>query len=1574
VASLGLALCAVDIGYYSMAIARLVMAALCLAPCAGTNAHADDAGDITYRFERAWPTENQSWYFSSPRGVAIDVEGNVLLVDGGIVKKLSSDGILLAQWGSSGSGDGEFQNPNGIAADTAGSIFVADTDNHRIQKFSSTGEFLQGWGENGSGEGQLQYPLDVAVSTTGSILVTDSGNNRVQKFTTDGVFIQQWDAIDPLFLEGPKGIAVDIEGNVYITKEISMGIQKFSADGLFLLEFEYPSFPGLGSPTGIIADPMGGVYVSTGTHVLEFDSNGKFAEIIGEFPSERIKTEVIPPFRLYGGLALGANELLYLSNTINARVQVLTTQGATITGWSSRGVRQGEFDFPLSISIDPVGNMYIADTLNQRIQKTTTDGQFLAQWGMYGAEEGQLVLPTGIASDSVGDVYVSVQGNGLIQKFSSEGELLALWPMFNDSESPDVVDIDCLMMPFPLFSPSPNGIAVAPSGEIYLVRHCGHRIEKYSADGVLILSWGSNGSGPGLLSFPRGVALSSQGNVFVADTGNYRIQEFTPDGEFLNELDMALVWDAPLSIAIDGDDNLFIGFDDRIVELSSEGAILAGWGSRGSGEGQFRSANGIALDSSGNVYVADSFNHRTQKFRPVVLTQTNRAIVVAGGGPYPGNNIWTATQATANFAYRSLMLQGFTPDEIYYLSSDTGLDLTNNGIPDVDADATALNLQVALTEWALEPLNDLPTGDVVVYLVDHGGPGLFRISGNEVVTAAELAQWLDTLEAGIEGTLTVIYDACESGSFLSALQRPNRIVITSSAAGENAYFLSTGAISFSTFFWTHVFNGLSVLDAFTLAEQAIGLTIAFQSPQLADPSSLAAGTFIGNGALTTGDRPEIGAVSASPAALGTGQTSATITADPVTDNDGIARVWAIVRPPDFFISDPSTPVQNLPSVELRPVAGTLRWEGVYSNFTVEGTYTIAVYARDRVGNTAAPQQLTVSVNTPLRRRALILAGGSLGDAQWPSTENAIRTAYRALRGQGYPNEDIRYYSAAATEGVDGANTKANLQNALTAWAAEDTQDLVVYLVAAGGGGNQSFRINATESVTALELAGWLNSLQETLPGRVTVVIDSPQSGTFVAPLAGVSRTVATSTGPDQAAAFIAGGSVSFSSYFWRQILNGAPIESAFLHARNAMRFSSGGQSALLDDNGNGIPNEPIDGAASRHFRLGAGIMLAADDPLISGVMHDTTLNSGSNALLWVENVMTTGQINEVFAVITPPGFTATKALRSGAERVTLPLIPANGNRYEAEYADFRTEGEYEIAFFAIDDRGNVALPKTSKVIQTQDFTGDGTAPDAFEPDNTPSEAQWIGVDGPGQTRNFHVPGDEDWILFYTPGNEILTIETFDLGPNSNTRIELYDETGMDLLDSDDNSGPGAASFLLYLFEQEGFYLLRVTHATGGFGQGTEYSIRIIREIGIIQGGIIGVVQNLATGVPIPNAEIQWRGRQVATTASDGTYAIDLLPAGSYTITVNAPGFLSMNRSLQIGSQLVEASFSMTPQGSISADINGDGVVNAVDVQLVINAALGIPSEHNADVNGDGVVNAVDVQLVINAALGIGLNL
>jgi DNA-binding beta-propeller fold protein YncE len=186
--------------------------------------------------------------FNDPRGIATDAAGELYVADHGNnrIQKLSTRGRSLAVWGrdggngSPGSGNGEFHLPRGVTVDRFGDVYVADKDNNRIQEFDSRGRFLRRWGRNGgdgtagTGDGEFHTPYSVAAGPA-ELYVADTDNNRLQEFTFDGRFIARLGhnggdgsaGSAPGEFSTPYSVGVDCRGNLYVSDEGNERVQVF---------------------------------------------------------------------------------------------------------------------------------------------------------------------------------------------------------------------------------------------------------------------------------------------------------------------------------------------------------------------------------------------------------------------------------------------------------------------------------------------------------------------------------------------------------------------------------------------------------------------------------------------------------------------------------------------------------------------------------------------------------------------------------------------------------------------------------------------------------------------------------------------------------------------------------------------------------------------------------------------------------------------------------------------------------------------------------------------------------------------------------------------------------------------------------------------------------------------------------------------------------------------------------------------------------------------------------------------------------------------------------------------------
>jgi tripartite motif-containing protein 71 len=193
------------------------------------------------------------WNLQYPLGV-IATAGGVYATSANTVTRFDATGSVLGKWGGPGGLPGQLNWPWGSAADAAGNIYVADSNNDRVQKFDPSGNPLAVIGSAGSGDGQLKQPRDVAVDRAGNVYVADTGNNRVEKFDAAGGFLGAWGgagSADGQF-SAPSGIAVDGSGDVFVSDLFNNRIQRFDADGHFISKWGVN-----GTGAGQLFEPLG---------------------------------------------------------------------------------------------------------------------------------------------------------------------------------------------------------------------------------------------------------------------------------------------------------------------------------------------------------------------------------------------------------------------------------------------------------------------------------------------------------------------------------------------------------------------------------------------------------------------------------------------------------------------------------------------------------------------------------------------------------------------------------------------------------------------------------------------------------------------------------------------------------------------------------------------------------------------------------------------------------------------------------------------------------------------------------------------------------------------------------------------------------------------------------------------------------------------------------------------------------------------------------------------------------------------------------------------------------------------
>jgi sugar lactone lactonase YvrE len=604
----------------------------------------------------------------NPFGLAIDGQGNLYIAASGQHRVFRVDAAtgrltVVAGTGQSGySGDGgpateaALFAPQGLALDSAGNLFIADTSNHRVRRVDAVTGSISTWAGTGVGS----YNGDSGPATS-------------------------------IMLLNPTGLAMDSSDNLYIADRFNNRIRK--------------------------VDPRGGYLVTVaGTGNAQFSGDGGPATSAGiHWPA---------------GIAVDAPGNLFISDTGNHRIRkVDATSGRieTIAGSGSYGysgddgpATSANLFHPWDVEVDGAGDIYIADTNNHAVRivdATTGIIRSLAGNGIPGftgdggpASGALLSSPVAVAANASGDLYVADHDNRRIRRIAASSGMITTvggngTSSFCEEGAP--ASGACLKRPLRM--------TLDPAGFLYIADSSNHRIRKLDLAAGVLTTVAGNGftgyAGEGFpatetsLDIPADVALDGFGNIYIADTGTNRIRKvdaatgtlvtvagsgilgFSGDGGPAIAASLQL----PSGVAADTAGNLFISdtLNNRIRRVDAETGIITtvagtGLGSP-SGDGGLATASavvnpsGLALDGSGNLYVAEPWVGRIRRIDAI----TGIITTVAGGGsgddgsPATGARLFLPADVDVDPAGNLFIAE---TQRVRFVNSETGVVSTLTGV------------------------------------------------------------------------------------------------------------------------------------------------------------------------------------------------------------------------------------------------------------------------------------------------------------------------------------------------------------------------------------------------------------------------------------------------------------------------------------------------------------------------------------------------------------------------------------------------------------------------------------------------------------------------------------------------------------------------------------------------------------------------------------------------------------------------------------------------------------------------------------------------------------------------------
>ena len=608
-----------------------------------------------------------------PIGVAVDGAGNIYICDNDnnrIRKVTAATGVIstIAGNGMAGfGGDGgpataaQFNEPQNVAVDKDGNLYIADTNNHRIRKVNAGNGIISTVAGNGSpgfdGDGgpataaQLAGPLNVSVDKDGNLIICDTGNDRVRKVTAaDGKITtiagkgvrgfggDGGPATDAL-LFAPIGAIVDQAGALYFSDRGNHRVRKVSAGaniittiaGLGAAGFNGEGLASLASalnaPTGLAIDPAGNLYVGDRDNfrvrklnqsvmndstpptvtITAPTSAAIFLTTSGSLNLSGAATDNVGVFQVRwsndrggGGVALGAASWGVQNITLLAGLNNIT-----VTAWDTNGA-SGQASLAVMFNAARIGSGFAG---------TGSPGDS----GDGAAAIAARLSPFGLAVDASGNLLVSDDEAHRVRRITPGGTISAFAGSGALGASGDGAEATTAAMNVP------QDIVVDAAGAVYISDSNNHRVRRVAPNGVITTYAGtgelgfSGDGGPATqarLFSPAGLALDSAGNLYIADSFNSRVRKVNASTRVITTVAgnglvgfsgdggqaTAATFKLPFGVAVDKNGALYIldRFDNRIRRVGTDGVIttIAGTGAAGY-NGDNRAALGAQIAGGG---------------------------------------------------------------------------------------------------------------------------------------------------------------------------------------------------------------------------------------------------------------------------------------------------------------------------------------------------------------------------------------------------------------------------------------------------------------------------------------------------------------------------------------------------------------------------------------------------------------------------------------------------------------------------------------------------------------------------------------------------------------------------------------------------------------------------------------------------------------------------------------------------------------------------------------------------------------------------------------------------------------